>query len=44
MSDKTPRKGMTKKSGKSIKEKRLEKRAKAHGGESGDAVGQIKKH
>ena len=30
MSDKSPRQSMTKKSGKSIKEKRAEKRAKAH--------------
>ena len=29
MSDKSPRQGMTKKTGKSIKEKRAEKRAKA---------------
>ena len=31
MSDKSPRQGMTKKSGKSIKEKRAEKHAKAAG-------------
>ena len=30
MSDKSPRQGMTKKTGKSIKEKRAEKRAKGH--------------
>jgi hypothetical protein len=30
MSDKSPRQGMTKKSGKTIKEKRAEKRAKGH--------------
>ena len=30
MSDKSPRQGMSKKSGKSIKEKRAEKRNKAH--------------
>jgi hypothetical protein len=30
MSDKSPRQGMTKKSGKSIKEKRAEKRDKGH--------------
>ena len=30
MSDKSPRQGMTKKSSKSIKEKRAEKRAKGH--------------
>ncbi len=29
MSDKSPRQGMTKKTGKSIKEKRADKRAKA---------------
>ena len=31
MSDKSPRQGMTKKTGKSIKEKRADKRAKADG-------------
>jgi hypothetical protein len=31
MSDKSPRQGMSKKSGKSIKEKRAEKHAKADG-------------
>ena len=31
MSDKSPRQGMTKKTGKSIKEKRAEKHAKAAG-------------
>jgi len=30
MSDKSPRQGMSKKSGKSIKEKRAEKREKGH--------------
>jgi hypothetical protein len=30
MSDKSPRKGLTKKTGKSIKEKRADKRAKEH--------------
>lgn len=30
MSDKSPRQSMTKKTGKSIKEKRAEKRAKGH--------------
>ncbi len=30
MSDKSPRQSMSKKSGKSIKEKRAEKRAKSH--------------
>ena len=30
MSDKSPRQGMSKKSSKSIKEKRADKRAKAH--------------
>jgi hypothetical protein len=34
MSDKSPRQGMTKKSGKSIKEKRAEKRAKGQDAES----------
>ena len=31
MADKSPRQGMTKKSGKSLKEKRAEKRAKSDG-------------
>lgn len=31
MADKSPRQGMTKKSGKSLKEKRAEKRGKADG-------------
>lgn len=43
MSDKNSHKNMTKKSGKTIKEKRLDKRAKAAGTEAHDAVGQIKK-
>ena len=30
MADKSPRQGMTKKTGKSIKEKRADKRAKGH--------------
>jgi hypothetical protein len=30
MSDKSPRQGMSKKSGKSLKEKRAEKRSKGH--------------
>ncbi len=34
MADKSPRQGMTKKSGKSLKEKRAEKHAKASGGTS----------
>jgi hypothetical protein len=34
MSDKSPRQGMSKKSGKSIKEKRAEKHAKASGASS----------
>lgn len=39
MSDKSPRQGMTKKTAKSIKEKRGEKRAKA----AGDSVGLVEK-
>ncbi|MDN4161621.1 hypothetical protein [Nocardioides abyssi] len=35
MSDKSPRQGMSKKSGKSIKEKRGEKRAKAASDQAG---------
>ncbi|MCW2764082.1 MAG: hypothetical protein JWO11_41 [Nocardioides sp.] len=34
MSDKSPRQGMSKKSGKSIKEKRTEKRDKANGNDT----------
>lgn len=36
MSDKSPRQGMTKKSGKSIKEKRADKHAKAAGKSGAD--------
>ena len=35
MSDKSPRQGMSKKAGKSIKEKRADKRDKAAGGAAG---------
>ena len=35
MSDKSPRQGMTKKTGKSIKEKRADKRDQANGAGSG---------
>jgi hypothetical protein len=35
MADKSPRQGMSKKSGKSLKEKRAEKRGKAEGSDSG---------
>lgn len=35
MSDKSPRQGMSKKSGRSIKEKRADKRAKAAGAKPG---------
>lgn len=38
MSDKSPRQGMTKKTGKSIKEKRADKRDKAGGGSSAAAT------
>jgi hypothetical protein len=38
MSDKSPRQHLTKKSGKSIKEKRAEKRAKAAGPTCSDAL------
>ena len=46
MSDKSPRQGMTKKSGKSIKEKRSDKRDKAAGAASSsmDALTTKKKH
>ena len=42
MSDKSPRQGMTKKTGKSIKEKRADKRDKA-GGSSNESLGTKKK-
>lgn len=35
MADKSPRQGMSKKSGKSLKEKRAEKRGKSDGNDSG---------
>ncbi len=38
MSDKSPRQNMAKKQGKTIKEKRLDKKAKAGGSSSGDPV------
>jgi hypothetical protein len=43
MSDKSPRQGMTKKTGKSIKEKRADKRAKGHGETFSDAMDTKKK-
>jgi hypothetical protein len=44
MSDKSPRQTMTKKSGKSLKEKRAVKRAKADRVSSTDALLHPKKH
>jgi hypothetical protein len=44
MSDKSPRQTMTKKSGKSLKEKRAEKRAKAEHQSSTEAQLHFKKH
>lgn len=44
MSDKSPRQTMTKKSGKSLKEKRAEKRAKAEHLSSTEASLHFKKH
>ncbi|WP_327094241.1 hypothetical protein OIE68_29160 [Nocardia vinacea] len=38
MSDKSPRSAMSKKSGKSIKEKRAEKKAKSGGDASGETI------
>ena len=38
MSDKSPRQGMTKKTGKSLKEKRADKRGKGSGGAIDDVV------
>ena len=38
MSDKSPRQGMTKKTGKSLKEKRADKRTKGSGGAIDDVV------
>lgn len=43
MSDKSPRQGMTKKSGKSIKEKRAEKRNKGNDSDTGLHVEHKKK-
>ncbi|MFL6084053.1 MAG: hypothetical protein ACJ74F_12765 [Mycobacterium sp.] len=44
MADKSPRQGMTKKSGKSLKEKRAEKRAKGEHTSSTEAQLHFKKH
>jgi hypothetical protein len=44
MSDKSPRQTMTKKSGKSLKEKRAAKRAKGAGVSQTDALLHTKKH
>ncbi len=43
MSDKSPRQGMTKKTAKSIKEKRADKRDKAGGSPAADSLGNKKK-
>ena len=43
MSDKSPRQGMSKKSSKSIKEKRAEKRAQGHTASLADAIHPTKK-
>jgi hypothetical protein len=43
MSDKSPRQGMSKKSGKSIKEKRAEKRDKGHNESLSDKIHEKKK-
>lgn len=43
MSDKSPRKSMAKKSGKSIKEKRADKKAKHSSGVSHDQVAEVRK-
>lgn len=44
MSDKSPRQHLGKKSGKSIKEKRADKKSKSDGSGSGDAVTKATKH
>jgi hypothetical protein len=44
MSDKSPRQHMAKKQGKTIKEKRADKRDKASGASSMDAVSRAAKH
>ena len=44
MADKSPRQGMAKKSGKSLKEKRADKKAKAGGAGSAEPIGDLKKH
>lgn len=38
MSDKSPRQGLTKKTGKSLKEKRADKRTKGSGSATDDAI------
>ncbi|HXH78461.1 hypothetical protein [Nocardioides sp.] len=43
MADKSPRQGMTKKTSKSIKEKRADKRDKASGGSPSENLGTKKK-
>ena len=43
MTDKSPRQGMSKKSGQTLKQKRAAKRAKADGTSSGIDVSNIKK-
>ncbi len=43
MGDKNPRQGMTKKTTKSIKEKRADKREKASGGSPSESLGTKKK-
>ncbi|HEX2073225.1 MAG TPA: hypothetical protein VHF92_05515 [Geodermatophilus sp.] len=44
MADKSPRQSMSKKSGKSIKEKRVERKAKADTTSQSDRLAQSKKH
>lgn len=44
MSDKSPRQHLAKKSGKSLKEKRADKKAKSDGPSQGDAVAKVTKH
>lgn len=43
MSDKSPKQSMTKKSGKSLKEKRADKKAKGSGSNSHDVVAEVRK-
>ncbi|WP_275451188.1 hypothetical protein [Arthrobacter sp. H14] len=44
MSDKSPHKGLAKKAGKSLKEKRADKKAKTAGKDAAEGIANVKKH